>query len=133
METFDTNVVVRLLVRDDEAQCRGAELVFRRAVATGGAWIPAVVLVEVAWVLRVAYKFDRATTAAALRRLIGSEGVTVENEPETLRALAAFEVGAADFSDYVILETARRVGALPVHTFDERLARAEGAELVRRG
>jgi predicted nucleic-acid-binding protein len=106
--------------------------VFRRAVAAGGAWIPTVVLVEVAWVLRVAYKFDRATTAAAVRRFLGSDGVTVENEPPTLRALAAFEAGQADFSDYLILETARRAGALPVHTFDEYLARAEGAELVPR-
>jgi hypothetical protein len=80
----------------------------------------------------VAYKFDRATTAAALRRLLSSDGVTVVNEPTTLRALAAFEAGQADFSDYVILETARRAGALPVHTFDDHLARAEGAELVPR-
>jgi predicted nucleic-acid-binding protein len=133
VEAFDTNVVVRLLVRDDEEQCRRAEVVFRRAIAAGGAWIPAVVLVEVAWVLRVAYKLDRATTAAALRRLVGSDGVMVENQPATLRALAAFEAGQADFSDYVILEAARRAGALPVHTFDEHLARAEGAELVPRG
>ncbi len=66
MEAFDTNVLVRLLVRDDEDQGRRAELAWRSAIAGGGAWITTVVLVEVAWVLRVAYKFDRATTAAAL-------------------------------------------------------------------
>ena len=130
MEAFDTNVVVRLLVRDDEEQYRRAELLFRRATADQGVWLASVVLIEVVWVLRVAYKFDRATTAASLRRLIDTDGVQVENGPTTHLALAAFEVGAADFADYFILESARRDGALPLHTFDERLSRSDGAKLV---
>lgn len=81
MEAFDTNVVVRLIVRDDEAQCRPAERTFRAAIDAG-------------------------------------------------LALAAYESGAADFSEFFILESARRGGALPLHTFDERLSRANGAKLV---
>jgi predicted nucleic-acid-binding protein len=75
VEAFDTNVVVRLIVHDDAEQCRLAEQAFRSAVSSGGAWIASVVLVEVSWVLRVAYKFDRATIAAA--------------QPQRLRAGAA--------------------------------------------
>ncbi len=130
MEAFDTNVVVRLCVRDDEEQYRRAELIFRRATAGAGAWLSSVVLAEVAWVLRVAYKFDRVTTTATLRRLIATDGVYVEDHATTRLALAAFEVGPADFSDYFILESARRGGALPLHTFDERLSKADGAKLV---
>jgi predicted nucleic-acid-binding protein len=130
VEAFDTNVVVRLLVRDDEEQYRRAELIFRRATAGSGVWLPSVVLAEVAWVLRVAYKFDRAIAAASLRRLIDTEGVHVEDEATTRLALAAFEIGSADFADYFILESARREGALPLHTFDERLSRADGTKLV---
>jgi predicted nucleic-acid-binding protein len=130
VEAFDTNVVVRLCVRDDEEQCRRAELVFRRATVGAGAWLSSVVLVEVAWVLRVAYKFDRATTAATLRRLIATDGVYVEDDATTRLALAAFEAGTADFADYFILESARRGGALPLYTFDERLSKAGGAKLV---
>ena len=100
MEALDTNVVVRLLVRDDEEQYRRAELIFRLATAGSGVWLASVVLVEVVWVLRVAYKFDRATAAASLRRLIDTEGVQVEDRPTTHLALAAFEAGAADFADY---------------------------------
>ena len=87
-------------------------------------------LVEVAWVLRVAYKFDRATIATTLRRLIAIDGVHVEDDPTTQLALAAFESGAADFADYFILESARRDGSLPFHTFDERLGKANGAALI---
>ena len=130
MEAFDTNVLVRLMVRDDEDQCQRAEQALRRAIAGGGAWIAGVVLVEVSWVLRVAYKFDRATTVAALRRLLATTGVHVEDASTTLLALAAFEGGSADFADYFILESSRRSGALPLRTFDERLSRTAGVELV---
>lgn len=130
MEAFDTNVLVRLLVRDDEDQCRRAELAWRHAIATGGAWIATVVLVEVSWVLRSAYGFDRPTIAATLHRLLGSEGVCTEDETIVLRALDGYEVGPADFADYVILEAARAGGSLPLNTFDERLARAPGTRLV---
>ena len=130
MEAFDTNVVVRLLVRDDEEQYQRAERVLRRLTAGPGAWLSSVVLVEVAWVLRGAYNFDRATIAAALHRLIAIDGVHVEDRATTRLALAAFETGSADFADYFILESARRGGALPLHTFDERLSRSDGATLV---
>jgi predicted nucleic-acid-binding protein len=56
---------------------------------------------------RVAYKCDRATTAATLHRLIAIDGVHVEDEATTRLALAAFEAGSADFADYFILESAR--------------------------
>ncbi|HEX5099341.1 MAG TPA: type II toxin-antitoxin system VapC family toxin [Polyangiaceae bacterium] len=131
VEAFDTNVVVRLLVRDDEVQCQRAERALQQAVAAGGAWISSVVMVETSWVLRVAYKFDRATIAAALRRLQSSEDIHLEDEPAVLRALSQFEIGPADFADYFILDAARVARALPLHTFDERLARADGAMRVQ--
>jgi len=130
VEAFDTNVIVRLLVRDDEEQYHRAELVLRRVTAGPGARISGVVLAEVAWVLRGAYKFDRATIAAALQRLIAVDGVHVEDGATTRLALATFEAGSADFANYFILESARHAGALPVHTFDERLSRSDGAQLV---
>ena len=130
MQALDTNVVVRLLVRDDEAQCRRAEQLYRRAIATGGVWISSVVIVETAWVLRVAYSFDRPAISTALKRLVRAEGVIAEDEAATLRAIAAFETGPADFYDYLVLDTARRAEALPLWTFDEQLARATGAKLA---
>jgi predicted nucleic-acid-binding protein len=90
---FDTNVVVRLLVQDDEEQCRRAEAALRIAAAAEGAWISTVLLVETSWVLRGAYRFDRVATAAALRRLITSDGIVVEDDSAMLRALSSFENG----------------------------------------
>jgi len=61
---------------------------------------------------------------------VSAEGVIAEDEAAVLRALVAFEAGPADFSDYLILDTARHAEALPLWTFDERLARAAGAKMV---
>jgi predicted nucleic-acid-binding protein len=49
VEAFDTNVIVRLLVRDEEDQGPRAERAFRNATASGGAWVSQVVLAEVSW------------------------------------------------------------------------------------
>lgn len=59
-----------------------------------------------------------------------TEGVTVEEAPLVLFSLALFEAGEADFSDYMILEHARRAQALPLWTFDGPLAQADGAARV---
>lgn len=130
MTSFDTNVAVHLLVEDDPAQCERAESAFRRAVVEGGVFFSMVVLVEVAWVLRVACKQERPAIAAALRKLVDTAGVTVERETIVRRAIQDFEAGPADFSDYIIRESSREASALPVLTFDERFARGADVELV---
>jgi predicted nucleic-acid-binding protein len=42
--------------------------------------LPLVVVVELVWVLRIAYKFQRPTIVGSLRHLLRSQGVTVERE-----------------------------------------------------
>ena len=130
MRSVDTNVVVRLLVRDDEAQTRLADQTWDELVASGGVFLSKVALVEVAWVVRVSYGFDRATIAEALRRLVDLDGVVVEHEPALRRALDRFERGAAAFADYFILESSREAGALPVLTFDPRFARETDVRMI---
>lgn len=133
METLDTNVVLRIVYKDDPAQAARAVRTWQRAVASGGVFLTTAVLIELAWVLRVAAKFDRSAVASALRRLCDSQGATVQKEPSVRRALARYEVGLADFSDYVILEVARDAGALPVVTFDQRFGRDPDVEIAALG
>ena len=130
MATFDTNVVVRLIVEDDEQQCKQAERAWRAALADSGIFLPKIVLVETAWVLRSAYRFDSPTIAKTLGRLLELEGVKIEDEHEVRRALALFESGEADFSDFVIVESARQANELPVRTFDRRFAREDDVVIL---
>lgn len=130
VRTFDTNVVVRVLVEDDVEQCRLAEAAWREELARGGIFLPLTVLVEVGWVLRTAYRFDRSSCVQALRRLTLLGGVTVERAEIVGRALEAFERGPGDFADCVVLESARAEGALPVVTFDRSFARSPEVALL---
>ncbi|MFI5302718.1 MAG: PIN domain-containing protein [Polyangiales bacterium] len=124
MLAFDTNVVVRLLVEDDRTQVAAAAGALEEARSSGGAWIALVVAIETVWVLSSRYRFDRAQIVSCLRDLLDADAITFEHGDRVERALAAFASGSADFSDYVVLESARDAGALPLLTFDARPARA---------
>ena len=128
MRTLDTNVVVRLLIGDDPQQTPIAERAFLAAIASGGVYLPDVVLAEVAWVLR-GYVLARQTRYELLERLVRSRGVVVDDIDAVIDALEHFRQGG-DLADQLILARAARAGALPVLSFDQRLSRWEGVELL---
>src|SRR5436190_4050731 len=126
MRAADTNLIVRLLVRDDPRQTRAAE-----AFIAGGSWVPQVVLAEVAWVLDSVYGLDAQRIAAAVEMLIEHEHLTLQDPDVVEAALGLFRnTRSVGFSDCLVLAIARKAGHLPLGTFDRRLSRVEGAELV---
>lgn len=129
MRTLDTNVVVRLLIGDDPQQTPIAEQAFLNAIASGGIYLPDVVLAEVAWVLR-GYNLERATRYQLLERLVRTRGVVVDDIDAVIDALEQFRQGG-DLADQLILARATNIGALPVLSFDRRFAASQGVELLR--
>ena len=123
MHAADTNVLVRLVARDNPAQLAAA-----RAFVAGGVWASHLVLVETAWVLQATYGLDADELAAALEMLLNHKGLTVQDADIAVAALSLFRKRPAlGFSDCLILEVARRSGHLPLGTFDRELGRIEGA------
>ncbi|MCP9923707.1 type II toxin-antitoxin system VapC family toxin [Synechococcus lacustris C3-12m-Tous] len=129
MRTLDTNVVVRLLIGDDPQQTPIAEQAFLDAIASGGIYLPDVVLAEVTWVLR-GYNLERATRYQLLERLVRTRGVVVDDIDAVIDALEQFRQGG-DLADQLILARATNIGALPVLSFDRRFAASQGVELLR--
>jgi predicted nucleic-acid-binding protein len=123
MRAIDTNVLVRLLVRDDPRQFDAAEKFIVK-----GAWVSHVVLVETLWVLDVVYERSAEQMVAALERLLAHAELTLQDADVVAAALGQFRAKPTlGFSDCLVLEVARKSGHLPLGTFDRQLGKIPGA------
>ena len=124
MRAVDTNVLVRLITRDDPRQAAAAD-----EFVAPGAWVPQVVLVEAVWVLVSVYGLDAAAVVTAVEMLLDHLDLTIQDADAVAAALGRFRAHPkAGFSDCVVLEVARRAGHLPLGTFDRNLARLDGVQ-----
>ncbi len=130
MTSLDTNVIVRYLVGDDAEHAEAARALLEGLTPGNPGFICREVVIEVAWVLERSYGFARSRVAEALMDLTASDSLVVENSDEVAAAAHRYRQGGAGFSDLMILAAAERAGATPLHTFDRRLARMQGAVLV---
>lgn len=131
MQTFDTNVVVRLLLGNDPHQTAMAIQQWQNALQDTGIYLPIVVILETVWVLARAAKLDKARIAPDLRQLIEIEGVTLENETVVRHAIEHYASSSADFGDCLVRESAKQANALPVVTFDRRFSRNADVLLIQ--
>ena len=119
MRAVDTNLLVRLLVRDDVAQVTAAE-----AFVENGAWVSHLVLVETLWVLDAVYERSAAQIAKAIELLLNHNHLTLQDADVVASALESFQARPSlGFSDCMVLEIARKAGHLPLGTFDKGLAK----------
>ncbi len=113
----ETNVLVHLFTDDDPRQSERATALF----ATHDVFLAKTVLLETEWVLRGAYRLDRAAIHEVLARLLATASVTIEATETLARAVAWFGAGM-DFADALHLSSARGT-ATQFATFDRRLPR----------
>ena len=124
MRAVDTNVLVRLLTRDDHRQVAAAE-----AFVSRGAWVSHLVLAEATWVLSSVYDRDAGDIATAVEMLLSHESLTVQDAETVAAAVNHFRRRPAlGFSDCLVVEVARKAGHVPLGTFDRNLARLDGVE-----
>jgi predicted nucleic-acid-binding protein len=126
MRAADTNLLVRMIVRDDPAQARAAE-----AFVAKGAWVSHLVLAETLWVLDAVYERSPEQLVTAVEMLLNHKHLTIQDSEVVAAALELFRRRPSlGFSDFLVLEIARKAGHLPLGTFDKTLAKHEGAERV---
>lgn len=124
MRAADTNVLVRLIARDDAKQVAAAE----RFVAPG-AWISHLVLAETTWVLESVFELGRREIATAVEMLLDHDCLSIQDADIVRAATTQFRrKPSVGFSDCLILEIARKAGHLPLGTFDRQLASLADAE-----
>jgi predicted nucleic-acid-binding protein len=124
MRAVDTNVLVRLIARDDRKQVEAAE-----EFVSKGAWVSHLVLAETSWVLDAVYELRPEQIATAVEMLLNHEHLTMQDSAVVASALESFrKYPAIGFSDSLIVEIARKGGHLPVGTFDRDLTKLEGTQ-----
>jgi len=116
---LDTNVLVRFLVRDHEAQFERARRLIKREVGTGEAvLISLLVLLETEWVLRSRYGLQKTEITDAISALLDAAELEFEDEPAIEEALYVWKDSAAEFADCLIGAHHRRLGCRAIATFD---------------
>jgi predicted nucleic-acid-binding protein len=124
VRAVDTNVLVRLVTRDDARQVARAE-----AFVAPGAWVPHVVLAEAMWVLSAVYDRSPTDIATAVEMLLNHAHLTLQDAESVSAALQVFRNRPAlGFSDCLVLEVSRKAGHLPVGTFDKDFSRLVDVE-----
>lgn len=124
MRAVDTNVLVRLIARDDSRHTAAAEDFIAK-----GAWVPMLALAEAGWVLSTVYELSSKDLARAIEMLLNHRDLVLQDADTVEMALVLFRAKPAlGFSDCLMLQSVRKAGHLPLGTFDRKLAKAEGAQ-----
>ena len=121
MIAVDTNIIIRLIVADDEAQvARALALASREPL-----FVSFTVLIETEWVLRSRYGYDRRRTLDGLNGLEQLIDLRYEEEDDVRWALERFSL-AGELADYLHIASARRIGRFA--SFEEKLPRRAGEQ-----
>jgi predicted nucleic-acid-binding protein len=124
VRAVDTNVLVRLVTRDDAKQVAAAETFVAR-----GAWVPHLVLAEATWVLTSVYDRRPEEIASAVEMLLNHQHLTLQDAEAVAAAVVSFRRRPAlGFSDCLVLEVARKAGHVPLGTFDRDFSKLVGVE-----
>jgi predicted nucleic-acid-binding protein len=126
---LDTNILVRLIVEDDSRQLAAAERLLRRTLDDGETlFVPVTVFLELEWVLRTTYGFDKATVVTTLAMLLGTRELAFDAETALELSLVHYRDRNADYSDCLHAALAAVAGESPLWTFDRAAAKREGAK-----
>ena len=113
MISVDTNILVRLLTRDDQAQYLLSYNLFKHQ----SIFISDTVILETEWVLRYAYEYSASDICHAFRRVFGLKNVFLNNAQLVAKVIDWHEQGL-DFSDAFHLANSQHLKVLK--TFDQQ-------------
>lgn len=114
---IDTNVLVRYITQDDLAQSQIATKLMENN-ASKGIFVNNIVLCELVWVLKRAYKYPKSGIIEVLKTILTSVEFCFEDHRLLWLVVADFEKSSADFSDVLIGKINKERGCEGTYTFD---------------
>ena len=113
MIVVDTNLLVRLLTKDDPNQAKRAAKIIESDVI----FIPKTVMLETEWVLRHAYEINKDAIIIGFQKIMGLPNVRVEDQQTVFQAISWYESGL-DFADALHLASSMKADGFV--TFDKK-------------
>ena len=130
MIALDTNVLVRFLTQDDDAQFQIAADLIEGCTRDVPGYVCCEVMIELVWVLERAYQYSREEIADALLNIVTASQLLVENAQDIASIVNLYRDEGYDFADLMIRQAAQRTENRILKTFDQKLARLDGVELL---
>jgi predicted nucleic-acid-binding protein len=131
MAGLDTNVLVRWTVGDDAKQRQLVRGLLERALAAAEPlFVPNTVLLELEWVIRSRYGYEKASVVALFTALLEAEELSFQDEEALEQALHLYRQGASDFADCLHAGHCASAEQLPMLTFDREAAKLPIAKLL---
>jgi predicted nucleic-acid-binding protein len=127
--TLDSNVLLRLVIRNDEAQYQKAKHLIQSV--NGQYAVPDIVFMEMAFVLRREYNLERLEVRAGLQGIMSFRQINC-NRVMLDRALEMYVSSPAlSLEDCALVVYAELNDAIPLYTFDKKLAKSSlSAKLI---
>lgn len=127
---LDTNVLVRLVVRDDAAQTRQVDALVQGFSAARPGYVSVLVLTELHWVLRSRFALSRSVILEVFAALLALADLRVERRELVQKAISIAQSTRADFSDVLIALQNAEAGCAHTATFDRNAAKLPQMQLV---
>lgn len=121
---LDTNILVRYVTLDHEAQSAAAAKVVDSLSSESPGFLSLVVIAELVWVLQFSYSFKKHQIEHVVERLLRSEELVIERAEIVSQALRKFRVSRANFADCLIERCGHAAECQYVLTFDKDAAAA---------
>ena len=124
----DTNILIRLFVKDDDAQIEQLVRLIEQGDTTF--YILSLVIIEAYWVLRKVYGFEKEVILQVFEDFVEADGVELEEDSLMQRVLGRFREVKVDFVDVYLAEKSRSL-ELPILTWNSKDFRKLDCEFYR--
>lgn len=125
MNAIDTNVLVRFLVQDDEAQAQKVMTLFSESEKNKEPlFVSHVVLLELTWVLQSAYDVPREAIIASINELLSMVMLEFQGLQAIRNFINAAQDNTFDLTDLLISHVAESHDCLTTLTFDKKAAKS---------
>jgi predicted nucleic-acid-binding protein len=128
---IDTSVILRLLVKDDDAKIRAIEDLIKNAKQNGIIlYLSPITILEIVWVLEKVYKHNKKSIRELVEAILNTPELRCEIEDVFRETIKTYEEKNIKFADAVMGYWGLKKGISIVYTYDEKdFKRIEGFEV----